>query len=46
MGRQRIRWSDVVNKDMNRVGVQDDDAMDRKRWKRMTRAADPAIVWD
>ena len=46
VGRQRIRWSDVVSRDMNKAGVQDDDAMDRNRWKRMTRAADPAIVWE
>ena len=46
VGRQRIRWGDVVKRDMNKVGVQDNDAMDRERWKRMTRAADPAIVWD
>ena len=46
VGRQRIRWSDVVNRDMNRVGVRGDEAVDRIRWRKMTRAADPAIVWD
>ena len=46
VGRQRIRWRDVVNRDMNKVGVQMDEAMDRNRWRRTTRAADPAIVWD
>ncbi|MEL6606600.1 MAG: hypothetical protein AAFP20_25775 [Cyanobacteria bacterium J06614_10] len=46
VGRQRIRWSDVVKRDMNSVGVQSEDAVDRNKWKRMTRAADPTIVWD
>lgn len=46
VGRQRIRWGDGINRDMNKIGVQRDDAMNRNRWKRMTRAADPAIVWD
>ena len=46
VGRQRIRWRDVTRSDMNKLGVQEDDAMDRNRWRRITRAADPAIQWD
>lgn len=46
VGRQRIRWRDVVGRDMNNLGIQEEDAMDRNRWRRITRAADPAIQWD
>ena len=46
VGRQRIRWMDVVNRDMGEVGLEVEDARDRKRWRKMTRAADPALQWD
>ena len=41
VGRQRLRWRDIVRKDMERRGVQEHDAGERSRWRRMTRAADP-----
>ena len=42
VGRQRIRWMDVVNRDMGEVGLEVEDARDRKKWRKMTRAADPS----
>ena len=46
VGRQRIRWMDVVRRDMREVGLGEGDAGDRNRWRRLTRAADPTIQWD
>ena len=46
VGRQRVRWRDVLKRDMNELGCREEDAMDRSRWKRITRAADPAIQWE
>ena len=46
VGRQRIRWRDVIRSDINKLGVQEEDAIDRKKWRKITRAADPAIQWD
>ena len=43
VGRPRLRWRDVTRNDMIKLGVQEDDAMNRNRWKKITRAADPAI---
>ena len=40
-GRQRLRWSDVVKRDMEVKGVQEEDAWDRKRWRKKIHAADP-----
>ena len=46
VGRQRIRWRDVIRRDMGEVGLEERDARDRKKWRKLTRAADPAIQWD
>ena len=46
VGRQRVRWRDVLKRDMNELECREEDAMDRSRWKRITRAADPAIQWE
>ena len=46
VGRPGLRWTDVTRNDMIKLGVQEEDAMDRNRWKKITRAADPAILWD
>ena len=46
VGRQRIRWTDVIRRDMGEVGLEEGDARDRKKWRKLTRAADPAIQWD
>ena len=45
-GRQRLRWMDVVGRDMREVGVGRNDAQTRNIWRRKTRAADPIVVWD
>ena len=45
-GRQRIRWRDVVRRDMEALNLRDDDALDRGEWRKKTRAADPTIVWE
>ena len=46
VGRQRIRWMDVVKRDMGEVGLEEEDTRDRNKWRKLTRAADPAIQWD
>ena len=45
-GRQRIRWRDVVERDMTRFGLEQEEAFDRNLWRRKTRAADPMGRWD
>ena len=46
VGRQRLRWRDVVERDMEARGLREEDVANRRRWRRLTRAADPAIQWD
>ena len=46
VGRQRIRWMDVVKRDMDEMGLGEEDAENRNGWRRLTRAADPTIQWD
>ena len=43
VGRQRIRWTDVIRRDMGEVGLEERDARDRKKWRKLTRATDHAI---
>ncbi|XP_066974234.1 uncharacterized protein [Macrobrachium rosenbergii] len=43
VGRQRIRWMDVVRRDMGEVGWREEDSMNRNRWRKLTRAADRAM---
>ena len=33
-GRQRLRWSDVVKKEMEVKGAQEEDAWDNKSWRK------------
>ena len=40
-GRPARRWNDCVREDMKIVGVTVEDALDRKRWKRLIRTGDP-----
>ncbi|XP_066962289.1 uncharacterized protein [Macrobrachium rosenbergii] len=44
--RERIRWMDVVRRDMSEVGLGEEDARNRNRWRKLTRAADPAMQGD
>ena len=46
VGRQRIRWMDVVKRDISEIGLEEDEVWDRGKWRKMTRAADPALQWD
>ena len=39
--RQRLRWREVVEKDMNKVGLEMEDASDRGKWRARIRVADP-----
>ena len=45
-GRQKIRWRDVVERDMKALDIEHADVHNRTEWKRKTRAADPIGRWD
>ena len=45
VGKPKLRGRDVTRNEMIKLGVQE-NAMDRIRQKKITRAADPAIQWD
>ncbi|VDO76339.1 unnamed protein product [Heligmosomoides polygyrus] len=38
------RWKDVIKRDLNEVGATADDALDRMRWRQITRTAEPATA--
>jgi hypothetical protein len=40
-GRPKFRWLDKIKVDLKESGLTDQDALDRAKWKRMTRTADP-----
>jgi hypothetical protein len=40
-GRQKLRWSDCVDRDMRARGLRKDDTQNRPRWRAMTKVADP-----
>ena len=40
-GRPKLRWSDVIRKDMNEKGVTIEEAQDWRTWRLKTRCADP-----
>ena len=40
-GRPKFRWKDNVLKDMQEKGLREQDAQDRRRWRRLTRNSDP-----
>ena len=40
-GRPMMRWRDNIRKDMRMRGVSEDDAQDRKLWRRMIQTPDP-----
>lgn len=46
VGRQVKRWKDVVERDIHELGLQEEEALDRSRWKKITREADPATQWE
>ncbi|VDP56068.1 unnamed protein product [Heligmosomoides polygyrus] len=45
-GAPRKRWKGVIKKDLAEIGAAPDDALDRMRWRRITRTANPAIAQD
>ena len=45
-GRPRKRWQDVVESDQRKRGLRRGDALNRGRWRRGTRMADPTTKWD
>ncbi|VDP10246.1 unnamed protein product [Heligmosomoides polygyrus] len=45
-GRPKQRWADTLHTDMKIAGVHTDQALDRERWRRNTRRADPATKRD
>ena len=45
-GRQKIRWRDVIGRDMKALDIEHIDVHNRQEWKRRTRAADPIGRWD
>ncbi len=41
-GRQRMRWRDGVQRDMEQLDLEEQDAQDRSYWRQHIRAADPS----
>ena len=40
-GRQRLRWADGVKEELDRMRVTEEAALDRKRWRELTKAPTP-----
>ncbi|EYC37526.1 hypothetical protein Y032_0783g2330 [Ancylostoma ceylanicum] len=45
-GAPKKRWKDAIRRDMEEVGVTNDDIQDSALWRRRTNTADPATVRD
>ena len=45
-GRQKLRWRDVIERDMKAMDIEHTDVHNRQEWRRRTRAADPIGRWD
>ncbi|XP_068240969.1 uncharacterized protein [Palaemon carinicauda] len=45
VGRQQIKWRDVVKMHMGEMGLGKEDTRSGNRWKKLTRAADPVMKW-
>ena len=41
VGRQRIRWRDIVERDLRLLNLREEEAQDRIYWRQRTRATDP-----
>ena len=42
-GRQKIRWSDCLSKDLKERKLQEEDAIDSERWREKVKIPDPKI---
>ena len=42
VGIQKVRWEDMLNK----LALQEEDAMNRNRWQKLTQAAHPTTQWE
>ena len=42
-GRQKIRWSDCLSKDLKERKLKEEDAIDRERWRKKIKMPDPQI---
>ena len=40
-GRQKLRWKDGLETEMRKLGLTEQDAVDRKRWRRLVKGANP-----
>ena len=40
-GRPKFRWKDNVSNDMREKSLREQDAQDRRRWRRLIRNSDP-----
>ena len=45
-GRHKIRWRDVVGRDMKALDIEHANVHNRQEWRRKTRVADPIGRWD
>ena len=45
-GRAKRRWEDCIKGDMEKMGVYEDDANDRKRWREMICTGNPIRMWE
>ncbi|VDO67406.1 unnamed protein product [Haemonchus placei] len=45
-GTPKKRWRDVIKKDLAEAKVKAEDAVDRMKWRRLRRTADPATARD
>ncbi|VDO57797.1 unnamed protein product [Haemonchus placei] len=45
-GAPKKRWRELVKKDLAEAKVTGKDAVDRMKWRRLTRTADPAMARD
>ena len=40
-GRPKRRWQDCIDDDLKGLGVREEDALDRREWRRIIRTGDP-----
>ena len=42
-GRQKLRWSDCLSKDLKERKLKEEDVIDRERWRKKIKMPDPPI---